>query len=63
MSFKTGDLVKVVKALDEEGQPYVGKIGKFDGFGGTDSHYDYWVQFPFEPFPAGFFAGELEAHQ
>lgn len=60
MSFKPGDLVKVVKALDDTGQPYVGKVGTFKSYdGGPDSLFDCWVQFPHEPHRHGFFAGEL----
>lgn len=60
MSFKTGDPVKVVKALDEDGLPYLGKVGTFQSYAGSpDSYYDYWVLFPHEPNRAGFFHGEL----
>lgn len=61
MSFQTGDPVKVVKALDEEAERYLGLVGTFVSYAGEGDWFDCWVYFSDRTFSQGFFVTELEA--
>jgi hypothetical protein len=59
-ALKAGDRVKVVRALDEAGEEYVGAIGTIGTVGSEAIGYDFYVRFYLQPNELGFYRSELE---